>query len=314
MVLSKSNSPPLPPPPLNMMKTKQALQLKGEDLPEHRNNDVHFEKQHHVFIRISVTTCLDRWQRCCHWVGCECPQLSQQVPAVCWELICSLTQPSFARATSRGGMMGMWFQGREQPMSFPHTVILSLDTVRHLQTLLHSSAWPCGINQGYLGLRCYSGTGFSFVNTVNDLYKNISGAELWNGQGKGFWSGSYLLDVVWMHCASTCAGRSAAGTVTQTLILFRGADTSTEAFLGLVGRDTKLTYRNPRLRSSWAVKQCVALRLPPNAVRPKVWYLLLRTCRMGLWPFFETFSLRVYFGSAQAFIKFLGNGRFEARL
>lgn len=51
-----------------------------------------------------------------------------------------------------------------------------------------------------------------------------------------------------------------------------------------------------------------------NAFWPRVGYLPVRTCSMGLWPFFETSSLRVYFGWAQAFIKFLGNGRLEAWL
>lgn len=58
----------------------------------------------------------------------------------------------------------------------------------------------------------------------------------------------------------------------------------------------------------------MAVRLPPSAVWPQVWYLPVHTCCTGPWPFFETFSLRVVFGWAQAFIKFLGSGRFEARL
>lgn len=52
MVLSKSNSSPF-----NMTKTKHALQLKreGPPLPEHWNNDAHFEKQHHILTSISIT-------------------------------------------------------------------------------------------------------------------------------------------------------------------------------------------------------------------------------------------------------------------
>lgn len=114
--------------------------------------------------------------------------------------------------------------------------------------------------------------------------------------------------------------------VVPTLCLFGGADPSMDAFLGPTGcprGGTKswqgLGAGTEESNPLWVDKQHVAglhmaLGLPPHAAWPKVWYLPVRTCRMGLWPFFETFSLRVYFGSAQAFVKFLGNGRFEARL
>lgn len=63
-----------------------------------------------------------------------------------------------------------------------------------------------------------------------------------------------------------------------------------------------------------AGKLWMATGLLGDAFWPRVGYLPVRTCSMGLWPLFETSSLRVYFGWAQAFIKFLGNGRLEAWL